>query len=175
MPDAFHFLSDEWITEARRIRDEHVGEGIPVPAPVKVNQLITDSPFGEEPVKAHLDTSSGELVMELDHVEAADVTITLEYETAKAIFVDGTAQAGMAAFMAGKIKVEGDLAKLIAAFQQINPTAFEASHVQRRIKQITLVEAEPPAGEEPTAVDDQGGAGEDVGGDGGEPEDRQAR
>jgi putative sterol carrier protein len=114
-----------------------VGGGIAVPSVVRMNQVITDVPFGNGPVEAHLDTSSGELVMELGHLENADVTVTLEYDTARAIFVDGTAQAGMQAFMAGKVRVEGDLAKLIAALQQVNPEAFDHSEVQRRIKEIT--------------------------------------
>ena len=133
----YPFLSEEWIAEARRIREENVGGGIAVPAPVRMNQNITDVPFGEGKVDAHLDTNSGELVMELGHVENPDVTVTLDYQTARAIFVDGTAQAGMQAFMQGKIKVEGDLAKLIAALQQVSPAAFDASEIQRRIKEIT--------------------------------------
>lgn len=137
MADAYPFLSDEWITAARRIREEHLGEGIPVPTVVRMNQVITDVPFRDGPVEAHLDTSSGELVMELGHVDEADVTVTLEYDTARAIFVDGTAQAGMQAFMQGKIRVEGDMAKLIAALQQVNPEAYAASEVQRLIKEIT--------------------------------------
>jgi putative sterol carrier protein len=133
----YPFLSDEWIEEARRIRTEHVGGGIAVPSVVRMNQVITDVPFDNAPVQAHLDTSSGELVMELGHLEDADVTVTLDYDTARAIFVDGTAQAGMQAFMAGKVRVEGDLAKLIATLQQVNPEAFDHSEVQRRIKEIT--------------------------------------
>ncbi|MDQ3980122.1 MAG: SCP2 sterol-binding domain-containing protein [Actinomycetota bacterium] len=134
---AYPFLSDEWVAEARRIRAEHAGEGITVPTVVRMNQVITEVPFGEGTVQANLDTSSGELVMELGHLESPDVTVTLDYETAKAIFVEGTAQAGMQAFMAGKVRVDGDLAKLIAALQQVNPTAFQASEIQRRIQEIT--------------------------------------
>jgi hypothetical protein len=130
-------LSEEWIAEARRIREENAGGGIAVPAAVRMNQNITDVPFGGGKVDAHLDTNSGELIMELGHVENPDVTVTLDYDTARAIFVDGTAQAGMQAFMQGKIKVEGDLAKLIAALQQVSPAAFDASVIQRRIKEIT--------------------------------------
>ncbi len=137
MADAHPFLSDEWIAAARKIREEHAGGGIPVPTAVRMTQVITDVPFGDGPVEAHLDTSSGELVMELGHVENPDVTVTLEYDTARAIFVDGTAQAGMQAFMQGKIRVDGDLAKLIAALQQVNPQAYAASEVQRRIAEIT--------------------------------------
>ncbi len=137
MPPPYPFLSDDWITAARQIREEHAGGGIAVPAVVRMNQVITDVPFGESPVRAHLDTTSGELVMDLGHLDQPDVTVTLEYQTARAIFVDGTAQAGMQAFMQGKIRVEGDLAKLIAALQQVNPASFEANDVQRRIKEIT--------------------------------------
>ena len=137
MSAPYPFLSDDWIAAARAIREEFKGEGISVPAVVRINQVITDVPFTEEPVKAHMDTSSGELVMELGHVEEPDVTLTLDYETARAIFVDGTAQAAMAAFMQGKVRVEGDLAKLVATLQQVSPGAFDASEVQRRIKEIT--------------------------------------
>ena len=36
------------------------------------------------------------------------------YDTAKAILVDGDAQAAMQAFLSGRIKVEGDVTKMIA-------------------------------------------------------------
>lgn len=137
VPTTYPFLSDEWITEARRIRKEHAGGGIAVPAVVRMNQVITEAPFGVGPIRAHLDTSSGQLVMDIGHVEEPDVTVTLDYPTARAIFVDGTPEAGMAAFMQGRVKVEGDLAKLIATLQQVSPGAFDASEVQRRIKEIT--------------------------------------
>ena len=135
---AYPFLSEEWILEARRIREEHAGRGIAVPSVVRMNQIVTEVPFGGGTIDAHLDTSSGELVMELGHLDDPDVTVTLDYETAKAIFVEGTPQAGMQAFMAGKIRVEGDMAKLVAALQQVNPGAFDASEVQRRIKEMTV-------------------------------------
>jgi hypothetical protein len=137
VPTTFPFLSDEWVAAARRIREEHVGGGIAVPAVVRMNQVITGAPFGNGPIHAHLETSTGELIMDLGHVEAPDVTVTLDYDTARAIFVDGTPEAGMAAFMQGRVKVEGDLAKLIATLQRVSPGAFDASEVQRRIKEIT--------------------------------------
>lgn len=133
----YPFLSDEWINEARRIREEHTGGGIPIPTTVRMNQIVTEVPFGDGSIEANLDTSTGELVMELGHLEGPDVTVTLDYDTARAIFVEGTAQAGMQAFMAGKIRVDGDLAKLVAALQQVTPGAYEASEIQRRIKEIT--------------------------------------
>lgn len=136
--DKHPFLSDDWITEARNIREELGGTGQVVPRAVRMNQVITDVPFGEGRMEAHIDTTSGTLDMDLGHLENPDVTITLDYETAKAIFVDGSPEAGMQAFMAGKIRVQGDMAKLIAAMQQGAPPDEEAQKAARRIQDITL-------------------------------------
>lgn len=129
------FLSDEWMAEAKKIREEYAGKA---PAPthaVKMNQIITDVPFGEGSINAHMDTSEGEMKMDTGHLDEADVTVTLDYETAKAIFVDGNPQAGMQAFMAGKIKVQGDMTKLMA-MQQASPDPVQLE-VAGRIKDIT--------------------------------------
>ncbi len=110
----YPFLSDEWMDAAKAIREEYKGKGAPAPHVVKMNQIITDVPFGEGTIEAHMDTSSGEMEMDTGHIEGADVTVTLDYQTAKAIFVEGNPQAGMQAFMSGKIKVAGDMTKLMA-------------------------------------------------------------
>jgi hypothetical protein len=131
--DAYPFLSDEWMDEARRIREELRGQ---VPAgehPVKLNQIITEVPFGEGTVNAHLDTSGGELEVEVGHLEDAEVTITLDYVTARAVFVDP--QSAVQHFMAGKIKVQGDMTKLLTIVQA--PPESMAGEAQRRIAEIT--------------------------------------
>lgn len=139
----YPFLSDEWITEARKIRAEFPApaagdDAAPVENAVRMNQVITEVPFGSGNLDAHLDTSSGTLEMETGHLEHPDVTVTLDYETAKAIFVDGTLEAGMKAFMDGKVRVQGDMAKLIAALQQLSPPDPAAvDQAQRRIREIT--------------------------------------
>ncbi|MGI9021954.1 MAG: SCP2 sterol-binding domain-containing protein [Acidimicrobiales bacterium] len=134
----YPFLSDDWITEARRIREELRDSEQTVPNPVRMNQVITDVPFGEGTIHAHLDTSDGGLDMDLGHLDVADVTVTLDYETAKAVFVDGTREAGMQAFMAGKVRVQGDLTKLIVALQeQASPLTPDAATIASRIKEIT--------------------------------------
>ena len=131
----YPFLSTEWMDEAKKIREEYRGKGQPVAHAVKMNQVITGVPFGEGTINAHMDTSSGEMEMEQGHIDGADVKVTLDYDTAKAIFVDGNPQAGMQAFMAGKIKVEGDMTKLMAMQQGApDPTAAE---VAAKIKDIT--------------------------------------
>ena len=131
----YPFLSDEWMTEAKKIREEYRGK-TPAPAhAVRMNQVITDVPFGPGTLEAHMDTSSGELEMDTGHIENADVKVTLDYETAKAIFVEGNPQAGMQAFMAGKIKVEGDMTKLMA--MQAGPPDPSAAEVSKKIQDIT--------------------------------------
>lgn len=47
----------------------------------------------------------------------ADVTLTTDYATAKQVFVSGDPNAGMQALMHGKVRVQGDMAKLIASQQ----------------------------------------------------------
>ena len=129
------FLSDEWLAEAKTIREEYRGKTPPAAHTVKMNQIVTDVPFGDGTINAHMDTSSGELEMDLGHVDAPDVTVTLDYATAKAIFVEGNPQAGMQAFMAGKIKVQGDMTKLMA--MQSGAPDPSAQEVAKRIADIT--------------------------------------
>lgn len=134
-PDRHPFLSDQWVAAARQIREEYRGKTAAPPHTVRMNQIVTEVPFGDGTVNAHMDTSSGEMEVELGHLEGPDVTVVLDYDTAKTIFVEGDPQAGMQAFMAGKIRVQGDMTKLVA-MQQVapDPTARE---IAERIKEIT--------------------------------------
>ncbi len=132
---AYKFLSEEWMEEARKIREEYAGKAAPPAHEVRMNQVITDVPFGEGSIDAHMDTSGGESKMELGHLENPDLTVTLDYDTAKAILVDGNPQAGMQAFMAGKIKVQGDMTKLMA-LQSAAPDPVQAE-IAEKIKAIT--------------------------------------
>ena len=132
---SYPFLSEDWIAEARRIREEYRGAADMGGHVIRMNQVITDVPFGEGTMKAHMDTTSGEPELDLGHLEGADVQITVDYATAKAIFVQGDVQAAMQAFMSGRIKVDGDLSKLMA-LQQVSPDA-SALELQQRIQAIT--------------------------------------
>lgn len=131
------FLSDEWITEARGIHDEYRGRGAAVPAEVRMNLIVTDVPFGTGSLDAHADTSSGELEIDTGHLDSADVTLTLDYATARAILVEQDPQAGMQAFMGGRIKVQGDMTKLMVlqgSLGAVDPVALE---VAGRISEMT--------------------------------------
>ena len=130
-------LSDHWLAEARRIGDEYrdldAGEYL-----VRMNQVINEVPFGEGTIRTHIDSSSGTMEMETGHLEEPDVTVTLDYETARSIFVEGNRDAGLQAFMAGKIVVQGDMTKLLLALQQeqVAPDP-RAAELHRRIQEIT--------------------------------------
>jgi putative sterol carrier protein len=129
------FLSDEWLSEAKAIRDKYAGQGAPVGHKVKMNQVITGVPFGDGDIELSMDTTSGEVVLEKGHLDDAEVTVTTDYDTARKIFVDQDPQAGMQAFMSGKIKVQGDMMKLM----QMQATAPDetAKKVADEIKAIT--------------------------------------
>ena len=110
----YQFLTEEWVAAAKDLREQFAGEA-PAPAHVvRMNQIITEVPFGDGEVKAFMDTSNGALELDLGELENPDLTVTVDYVTAKAIMVDGNPQAGMQAFMAGKIKVQGDMTKMMA-------------------------------------------------------------
>jgi hypothetical protein len=132
----YPFLSDEWLEAAKAIREEHAGADAPAPAHVvRMNQVITDVPFGDGTINAHMDTSGGSLELDTGHLDDPDLTVTLDYATAKAILVEGNPQAGMQAFMAGKIKVQGDMTKMMA-MQQGTPDPA-AEEIAKKIQEIT--------------------------------------
>lgn len=130
------FLSDDWIAEARRIRQELSGTASQGPG-VRVNLIVTEVPFGEGSIDAHLDTSAAELDVESGHLPDPDCTLTLDYATAKGILVEGVPQVAVQAFMAGKIKVEGDLAKLmVLQTLAVNPDPVAVA-IARQVREMT--------------------------------------
>lgn len=133
----FPFLSKEWMDAAKAIREKYADQTSEITISVRMNQIITDSPFGDGDIKLYLDTSSGSLVMEPGELDTPDLTLTTDYETAKKIFVDQDQAAGMQAFMAGKIKVQGDMMKMMA-MQTSMPQDEIAKTIATEVKEITL-------------------------------------
>jgi hypothetical protein len=133
----YPFLSDEWLEEARKIRAEYEGKTIPFPHAVRMNLVVTDVPFGDKDIDAHMDTSNGDLVLDTGHLETPDLKVTVDYDTAKAILIDGNPQAGMQAFMAGRVRVEGDMAKLMALQTAPPGGDSDAAAMASRLKEIT--------------------------------------
>jgi len=135
MADQYQFLSDEWIAMARKLREEHGTAAGSVPHQVRMNLVITEVPFGDSPMDAHLDTTGGQVQIDVGHIDPADLKVTVDYATAKSILVDGNPQAAMQAFMSGKIKLEGDMTKLMAL--QTTPPGTDAQDLAQRLKAIT--------------------------------------
>ena len=69
--------------------------------------------------------------------DAAPMKLTVPYDTAKGMFIDGNQQAAMQAFMSGQIKVEGDMSKLMA-MQGAGGPSPEQQAFQEKLKAITL-------------------------------------
>jgi hypothetical protein len=108
------FLSEAWLAEFATIQERLGLEPVAVPVPLRMNQLIRETPFGENPIEAHIDTTSGYLEIGLGLVENPDLTITIDYETAKGMFVDLDPQRAVEAFLNGRVTVNGDITKLLA-------------------------------------------------------------
>ena len=131
---SYPFLSHEWVNAARGIRTEYQGRAAPVDHKIQVNLVVTDVPFDAGKLDAHLDSTSGDVEIDVGHLDEPDVTLTFDYATAKAILVDQ--ENPMQLFMAGKIRVQGDMAKLLTIFQEAEPDPL-AIEVSERIREIT--------------------------------------
>lgn len=112
------FLSEEWAAEATSALNAHEGFKNAIgAADLGIQFSTTDAPDGE--VDYYLSTSGGNAVLAIGALEDADVTVKQTYDTASAI---GKGELNtQTAFMTGKLKVSGNLAKLMmhqSAIQQ---------------------------------------------------------
>ncbi len=130
------FLSESWIEAARDIRHRYSGDVPVIDVVVRINVITTKVPFGEGIISAYIDTSNGSLEMELGSIEESDLTVTTDYETARKLFVEQDPTASMQAFMAGRIKVEGDITRLMV-MQTSLPQTDKTDAVAAEIKAIT--------------------------------------
>ena len=130
------FLSDDWIDAARDIRRRWEDRVPAVEVQVRINVVATKVPFGEGTVHAHIDSSTGRLEMELGLLDTPDLTVTTDYDPARQLFVAQDPAASMQAFMSGKIKVEGDITKLML-MQTSVPQTDDALQVAEEIRRIT--------------------------------------
>jgi putative sterol carrier protein len=122
------YLSDEWFVKVKELADE-VNLEIPAAlATMKLNMTVT-SDQGD----CKFCMNGGKI--EQGHLSDASTKITVPYDLAKKMFVDEDKQAGMQAFMSGKLKIEGDMSKMMA-MQGIQPTASQKL-LQQKIKEMT--------------------------------------
>jgi putative sterol carrier protein len=101
-------------------------------ASAKMQYVVTGGPDGE--IRYYWILENGRLQKsELGDLEGAEVTMTQTYEDAKKI-QKGELDAN-AAFMQGRIKVAGNMAKLMALMPLTN--APEYKELQKQIQEIT--------------------------------------
>lgn len=113
------FLSEAWLEEFDRLTRELGAGAVEVPVALRMNQLIRETPFGPLPIEAHVDTTSGHLEIGLGLLRDPDLSISVDYETAKAMFVDMDPQRAVEAFLAGRVTVNGDITKLLGLAQAL--------------------------------------------------------
>ncbi|HUD69161.1 MAG TPA: SCP2 sterol-binding domain-containing protein [Acidimicrobiales bacterium] len=131
----FEFLSDDWIAAVAALRDEYHVEGSSAPITLRANLVVTEVPFSSEDLLAYVDTSKGGLVIDRGQLDGPDLSIMVTWATAKALLVEGNPQAALSAFMEGKVRIEGDVGKLMA-FQSgvVDPSTQQ---VAARVRALT--------------------------------------
>ncbi len=129
------FLSDAWIEAARALREEYRDRLPPPPLAVRANIVITDSPHHDGEVHGHIDTSTGQVLIERGSVDDATVTVTTDYETAYTTFISRDPQESMSAFLSGKILLEGDASQIMLI--QAQPPSPDALELYERLEAIT--------------------------------------
>lgn len=61
-----------------------------------------------------------EITVRRGHVVAADATLTLPFELARRLLVDGDSAAGMRAYLTGRVQMVGDVAKFVALRERLD-------------------------------------------------------
>ena len=130
------FLSDDWMEAVKAIRDKYADQAPEVPYKIRMNQVISGAPFNDgADIHIYMDTTDGKMTLEKGELEEPEVTVSTDWDTARKIFVDQDQAAGMQAFMSGKIKVQGDMTKLM--MMNAAPPDEVAKSVAAEIKEMT--------------------------------------
>ena len=107
---AVKYLSEEWassVTEALRRSSDF--QSAAAGKSVKIQQVVTDAPQGE--VRYYFDLTDGDPHIALGELPGAEATITQDYPTA--VGIDKGELHATAAFMQGKVKISGNMMKLM--------------------------------------------------------------
>ena len=124
------FLTEEWFTKVHELRDAAGDLEVPDSLASVIININVDRDGGD-PVQVHL--ASGNF--ERGHNDTAEVTLGVNETLARKIFLENDQAAGMQAFMAGEIKIEGDMTKLMA-LQTATPSDKQKA-LMKQIVEIT--------------------------------------
>lgn len=100
------FLSDEWFDAVEALRDKAPAAPEEV-ADIAVNMVVVGGPDGDRA----LHFAAGRFDRGL--VEGAPTTVTVPHRVARSMLVDLDPEVAMTAFLAGEIRVEGDITRLM--------------------------------------------------------------
>ena len=134
----FAFLSPDWVEAARGIRERYADRIKPTSASLRINHVITDTPFGT--VQAHIDTSAGAVTLDLGHLDSPDATVTVDYDTAKEILLTNDPQVMMRSLLMGKLKVDGDASAVVSLQSQLpqdDASRTAAEEILNELRAIT--------------------------------------
>ncbi len=138
----FAFLSPAWITAAQEIYSNASpavdDPGAPSGPTITMNLVVKGAPFSTENILANVDSRDGIFRISLGALDEAEVKLTLDYKIARSILLDGDAQVGMRAFLSGKIRVEGNMTKLLALRNAASTPREEAT--LDALREITATE-----------------------------------
>ena len=122
---AVQFLSEDWTSAVQEALDNHGGfKSAIANADLSFQFDVSDAPDGD--VSFYMKATGGSAEISLGALDEPDVTLGQTYETATGIF--GGDLNAQTAFMTGKLKVSGNLAKLMmhqAAIQQWQAAAAD--------------------------------------------------
>jgi hypothetical protein len=127
---SYPFLSDEWFDAVEELRSE-APEPTEAMKSLTLNIVVAGGPDGDKEI--HM--SAGQFDKGL--VDGAPTKLTVPYDVAKSIFIEGNQQAGMQAFMSGQIRVEGDMTKLMAMQAGAGAATPEQAAFQQKLKELT--------------------------------------
>jgi hypothetical protein len=125
----FEFLSDEWFTKVDELIASSGDLQIPDAMRTAEVNITVQSAKGE----TKLFMKDG--LFQRGHEPSFTTTLTLAEDIARKIFVDGDTAAGVQAFLEGHIKVDGDLAAVVA-MQTVEPSEPQ-KQLTRKIASIT--------------------------------------
>jgi hypothetical protein len=127
----YPFLSDDWFTAAKAIREEAGEIGPPGGNDIALNVTVVEGPMGD--LEMHL--ANGQF--DQGHVDGAPTQATVPFDVARQLFVEGNPQAAMQAFMNGQLRIEGDISKIMAVQGAAVSPSPEQRQLQDRLRDIT--------------------------------------
>ena len=123
------WLSQEWLDEGRKLSE---GQPERPGATARMQYVVTGGPDGD--IKYYWVLENGKLIeSELGELPDAEVTLTQSYDDAVRI-QKGELDAN-AAFMQGRVKVTGNMAKLMSLLPITNSPEYKA--LQTQILEVT--------------------------------------